>query len=96
MKMNPELKAKWIEALLSGKYRQATGRLKSGDAFCCLGVLREIIDPNSNKTAADKEVLCRQHQDEAKLTMDQQDKLSAMNDRGNTFYDIADWIEANL
>jgi hypothetical protein len=45
--MTPELKAKWIEALRSGKFPQATGELKkirSGEVvgFCCLGVLCEL------------------------------------------------------
>jgi hypothetical protein len=28
----------WVEALRSGKYRQAIGDLRSDDGFCCLGV----------------------------------------------------------
>lgn len=38
--MNKEIKAKWIEALRSGKYKQTTeGVLYDGNAYCCLGVL---------------------------------------------------------
>lgn len=49
--MNPELKAKWIEALRSGKYLQGERRLRtltSGkpDTYCCLGVLGDIFDPS--------------------------------------------------
>jgi hypothetical protein len=42
--MNPEIKANWLEALRSGKYRQGRSRLKSigGDRFCCLGVLVQV------------------------------------------------------
>ena len=41
--MNKEIKAKWIKALRSGKYRQTRGKLKSRNgAFCCLGVLCDI------------------------------------------------------
>lgn len=46
--MKPELKTKWIEALKSGKYKQAVGSLKvehpmTGEkAYCCLGVLCDI------------------------------------------------------
>ena len=41
--MNPEIKAKWIEALRSGDYQQGGGRLRGGnDQFCCLGVLCDI------------------------------------------------------
>jgi hypothetical protein len=39
MKMNPEIKARWVAALRSGEYKQTTGKLRDGDAFCCLGVL---------------------------------------------------------
>ena len=43
MRMNPEIKAKWIAALRSGKYEQCTGMLhKKGDGFCCLGVLCDL------------------------------------------------------
>jgi hypothetical protein len=45
--MVPEVKAKWIEALRSDKYRQTGGVLHTQDSvgvskFCCLGVLSEI------------------------------------------------------
>lgn len=40
--MNPDIKAKWLEALRSGKYKQGTGALRYGDAFCCLGVLCDV------------------------------------------------------
>ena len=37
--MNKEVKRAWVEALRSGKYKQATGRLRRVDGYCCLGVL---------------------------------------------------------
>lgn len=41
-KMKPEVKAKWIEDLRSGKYKQAKRVLRSGDnGYCCIGVLCE-------------------------------------------------------
>lgn len=40
--MNQEIKQKWVEALESGKYKQGKGRLKSDDAYCCLGVLCDL------------------------------------------------------
>lgn len=43
--MDPEIKAKWVAALRSGKYKQGRGRLRSGDEFCCLGVLCDIVYP---------------------------------------------------
>ena len=45
-KMNPEVKAKWVEALRSGEFTQGKYALRSrwnGEVtFCCLGVLCEI------------------------------------------------------
>lgn len=44
--MNSEIKAKWIEALRSGKYQQGQDVLKNTSSeracFCCLGVLCDI------------------------------------------------------
>lgn len=44
--MNEDLKQRWITALRSGEYEQATGTLKNitedGVGYCCLGVLAEI------------------------------------------------------
>lgn len=41
--MNPEIKEQWIEALLSGEYKQGKHSLRSfDDMFCCLGVLCDL------------------------------------------------------
>ena len=40
--MKPEIKKKWLKALTGGEYEQAKGRLRRGDAFCCLGVLCDL------------------------------------------------------
>jgi len=55
MRMKPEVKAKWIEALRSGEYQQAQNSLKAdiysnyeydpeviGQGYCCLGVLCDL------------------------------------------------------
>lgn len=40
MKMNPEIKAKWVADLTSGQYQQGKYYLRSkDDHYCCLGVL---------------------------------------------------------
>jgi hypothetical protein len=41
-KMNPELKAKWVAALRSGKYEQERGDIGRGNKLCCLGVLSVV------------------------------------------------------
>ncbi len=42
--MNPEVKALWVGALRSGKYKQGRGRLHdpADNSFCCMGVLCEL------------------------------------------------------
>lgn len=45
--MNPDVGARWVAALRSGRYRQGTGSLTRFDAegrprHCCLGVLCEV------------------------------------------------------
>jgi hypothetical protein len=40
--MNPEVKAKWVAALRSGRYQQGRQALRRGHTFCCLGVLCDI------------------------------------------------------
>ncbi len=43
-KMNPKVKELWIAALLSKKYEQAPGQLKTqAGGFCCLGVLCDVF-----------------------------------------------------
>lgn len=42
-KLVPEVKEKWVTALLSGDYAQGHNRLKDGDGgYCCLGVLCDL------------------------------------------------------
>lgn len=46
-RMNPEVKAKWLEALRSGNYQKTKAVLKRANidgsiGYCCLGVLCEI------------------------------------------------------
>lgn len=40
--MKKRIAKKWAAALRSGKYQQGVGGLKSGDAYCCLGVLCDL------------------------------------------------------
>ncbi len=62
--MNPEVKKIWIEALLSGKYKQGKNSLLHADRYCCLGVLCDLhsktgqgewIDDNITKRYRDKQ-----------------------------------------
>jgi hypothetical protein len=40
--MDQQIKKQWVEALRSGKYKQGTGHLRTGDNYCCLGVLCDL------------------------------------------------------
>lgn len=38
--MKQAVAKKWVEALLSGEYKQGKKRLQDGDGYCCLGVCK--------------------------------------------------------
>jgi len=44
-KVDRTWKRRWVKRLLSGKDTQATGQLRIGDGFCCLGVFCDVYDP---------------------------------------------------
>lgn len=48
-KMNPQVKEKWIDALLSGKYEQGSEKLRGANGYCCLGVLCDLYAQEQNK-----------------------------------------------
>lgn len=55
MRMDPNVKRLWIEALRSGKYRQGRGSLHSiNEEYCCLGVLCALAEEHgvSKRSAA--------------------------------------------
>jgi len=54
--MDSSLKQKWVRALRSGKYKQASGQLKTEDGFCCLGVLCDVYDSTNWTVAADNDL----------------------------------------
>lgn len=47
-RMDPAVKAQWVAALRSGKFKQATGQLRHDkSSFCCLGVLCHLMNPRA-------------------------------------------------
>lgn len=109
--MDAELKAKWLEALRSGKYDQTSGQLRQGNSFCCLGVLCDIFSP-SGWDASDGTyewvygegpdeshevgVLPSSFKVEYGIDTDIEARLIEMNDDGVPFDRIANYIEAKL
>ena len=47
--MKTEIATLWINALLSGDYKQVKGKLHSESGFCCLGVLCDLFKKETNK-----------------------------------------------
>ena len=105
-KLDPELKAKWLEALRNNQYEQGRERLHNNGRYCCLGVLAvvsgapvEAINLKGTLVEYDAPKLrsfLRQDMDR-----EIQCKLENMNDgvegeRQHSFSEIADWVEANL
>lgn len=101
--MDASIKKIWIAALRSGKYRQMQGTLKgvecydeqdepTGEAFCCLGVLREISGIQQIDTGA-------QYLDPVLSGLSEviQSDLARLNDvKRADFNEIADYIEKEV
>lgn len=93
--MDAKLKAKWVEALRGGKFKQARGALCKGDNhLCCIGVGAVVWDntykpwPGISTSSAANTLGLSSNQIEA---------LTYMNDyEKRTFKTIADYIEKNL
>lgn len=96
--MDKKLKAKWVKALESGRYKQGKKRLAGGGYYCCLGVLRKI-DPSIEAVFAEGSLVVKScHIPESK-----QYELIRMNDgethdypTNKSFKEIAAWIRSHL
>ena len=94
--MKSRLLKRWIVALRSGKYEQGNGELKSVDEekntyYCCLGVLRHIVNPKDRRQTG--ELLTSRQLKAYELSDSMQYTLSAMNDDYISFKRIARWLE---
>ena len=100
--MDKKLKARWIKALESGRYKQGKGRLKKEDRYCCLGVLREVYSPNYPKgeMGIDAGLLSSRLSAELGISKETQCELAHMNDGDDreqqSFEQIAQWIMKRL
>lgn len=107
--MNPEVKTKWLAALRSGKYRQGKYWFRSRDGrYCAFGVLvhscgfgrwtggpRESLfgwEPAESGEGDPLKAVC----EFAGITSTQLSEVATRNDRGESFEEIADFVEANL
>jgi hypothetical protein len=91
--MDKDLKAKWIAALRSGEYKQGIGVLHHPvkKTYCCLGVLHRVITGEAPSRYWD----CDRPNDIMDIDGKVAD-LTAMNDEGSSFQEIADYIEKHL
>jgi hypothetical protein len=92
--MDQELKAKWVTALRSGKYKQARNELSTPKGYCCLGVLARIMQPRLKRVSLE-------YPNYGTVAQHDQYKLANMNDGHegeelHNFKQIADHVEANL
>jgi hypothetical protein len=106
--MDAELKAKWVEALRSGKYKQTVRCLRDpagevGGGFCCLGVLAEVkgVEWEECTPYVAGKMVCHKEggwlsEEFSGLHFSEQKSLSRMNDSDVPFDKIADYIEQNL
>lgn len=99
--MDAELKAKWVKALRSGKYKQHFGELfpfagrfdagsiADASAHCCIGVGVLCTGASADNTTRASVLLG--------LTEKQRDALINLNDEERrSFPEIADYIEREL
>jgi len=92
--MDKDIKEKWVKALRSGEYTQGNMYLRTEcGQHCCLGVLLEVQGCKDIPTHATEELPAGY---EAGLSTDICLTLANKNDRGVSFAEIADYIEANL
>ena len=103
--MNAKIKAKWLVALRSGKYKQTKKMLRSKrGSYCCLGVVADIVRPKAweldlfghwcnGDSSTDLDIKLRQ---KTGLASGDMGVLMDLNDSGKRFTTIAKWIEKNL
>jgi hypothetical protein len=104
--MDAEIKRKWVEALRSGEYRQSRSLLRRGNAFCCLGVLCDLVANqvdgewrHNDFVLGDSQVFGMPPEEVrtfAGMTRDAENFVANMNDGGKSFAEIADYIERHL
>lgn len=81
------------------------------NTYCCLGVLCDVMGYSKTSTCPNSDyqgftdklgatyiftIVRKENQDLIGLDLDQESTLTHMNDAGQSFKEIADWIEKNL
>jgi hypothetical protein len=99
-----DIAEKWVAALRSGEYKQCRHQLRTQvDEYCCLGVLCEVLkipvgtpSPGIPRTYVyDGEPCTLSKSIRDRVGLVDCGTLMSMNDDGETFATIADYIEKN-
>lgn len=110
VRLPKRFKAKWLEALRSGKFKQGKHKIhdREKDLYCCIGVACRLEHPRKDfgpggliSTSDTKnkvpEILKGLINKDKEAYNPIVDKLTLMNDEGGkSFVQIANWIEKNL
>lgn len=95
--MTEETFDKWVKALRSGDHEQGIGCLRFQDAYCCLGVLCNVMDPDGWQKSVGGEYSWRGWHfffSTGIISGAQAQELAKMNDFYNkSFAEIADYLE---
>jgi hypothetical protein len=103
--MDNELLVSWTKALRSGDYQQGYKTLRNMDFddnekpyYCCMGVLANIMLKQTHNEywgslLSDEDSLNQYGLDLVKLSDSHQDFLMNKNDEGDSFENIANWID---
>lgn len=101
-RMDRTFKAKWLAALRNGYYQQCTGALQRDDGYCCIGVAA-VVAGYGIDALHDRVIRTGASRDDMKgycalddFGLRDRSRVIEMNDRGASFAEIADYIEANL
>lgn len=104
---NPIVKnvTKWIKALRSGRYKQGKDKLfdPSTKTYCCLGVGAKVlrknpleVRPMPDDELVPDELLNYETCSQLGINDEMQNQLARKNDMGESFKQIADFIEINV
>jgi hypothetical protein len=92
--MKKAIKTKWLKALRGEKYQQGQKSLRnSSGQYCCLGVLCDVQSKKALKSLPSMSMSTLPKKWAAGLTTKQMAQLANMNDRGESFWDIAAHVE---
>jgi hypothetical protein len=100
--MDQEIKKKWVKVLLDPTKKQIKNKLKNDYGYCCLGLLREVMDKNDNTGSCDNSLLTTKQLKKAglyeqpKIRYTIGEELAELNDFGVPFPMIAGLIDEAL